>query len=351
MVAALLAAEVVCRAIGLPETPHRVYYTANRIEASLGEFLFWAHPSRSFQFDSRHNVLQDPPHGLMIGNLKMRQGYYPMPRWGYFDEHGCVSIDTNSLGFRDEEFAVEKKPNELRILALGDSMTYGLGVRLDLTWPQVLEARLRSERATPVEVINTGFAAGGAAPGGYDRWVADHGVLLRPTLVVLGLCLNDLHIGIGMMTYPAIKVAPILGGYSQLLDRTVQFVRQREARAQVRDLGSIVTPQSKQWVETQRGLRAIRDTLATAEVRFVVVVFPMMSQLEPDLYPLRSAHELVVGFCKGEGIRCLDLLPAFLGLDEQDLWVHVSDQHANDKGHAIQAERIHAFLVAEGLLN
>ena len=65
-----------------------------------------------------------------------------------------------------------------------------------------------------------------------------------------------------------------------------------------------------------------------------------------------DVHEIVVGFCRAERIRCLDLLPMFLAYEghEQGLWVHPSDQHANHVGHAMQAEAIHAFLQREGLL-
>ncbi|MCA8977889.1 MAG: SGNH/GDSL hydrolase family protein [Planctomycetes bacterium] len=349
LVLALLAAEGVCRLAGEPPNMQPTLFTANGLEVPVGEIIVYL--ANMADFDSRHNLRQAPPHGLLLANLKMRMGYKPKPIWDYFDETGCVAVDTNSLGLRDEEFPVEKRPGELRILAIGDSMTYGMGVRLDLTWPQVLEARLRAERSGPVEVINAGFAAGGYSPAEYDRWVEEHGVLFDPDIVIIGVCLNDVHSGIGMLTYPKAQLEPVLGGFSLLLDRAAQLVRQSQLRAEKRDLAKLITPESAEWKGTRRGLRAIRDTLAEHGIELVVAVFPMMSQLEPELYPCRHVHELVTAFCHEEGIRCLDLLPAFLGMDDRELWVHASDQHANDKGHAIQAAQIHAFLGREGLLS
>ena len=345
---ALVCAEVVVRLIGVSPPPRPLYYTSSGIEVPLGEFI--AYMAKMNEIDWRHNVNQEPPHGLLLANLKLRMGYSPLPRWDYFDEHGCVSVANNSLGLRDEEFAVEKRPGELRILALGDSMTYGMGVRLDLTWPQLLEAELRARLDRPVEVINAGFAAGGHTAAVYHAWVHDNGIHFEPDVVVLGLCLNDVHPGIGMLTYPAVQLEPVMGGFSLMLDRIVQVVKQRRVRAMKRDLGKLVDDQTPTWVATRNGLRALRDRLEAADIPLVVFVFPMLSQLEPELYPLRAVHRRVVEFCEREGIRCVDLRPVFLGRDEEELWVHSSDQHANHLGHAIQAEQIQAWLQQQGLL-
>lgn len=348
MLLALCGAEIVTRLVGVPPKPYQRFFTNAGVEVPLGEVI--AYLAKMLECDSRHNLRQQKPHGLLLGSLKMRQGYWPLPSLDYFDADGCVSVDTNSLGLRDLEFAVEKQPGELRILALGDSMTYGLGVRLDLTWVQVLEARLRRERSAPAEVINAGFAAGGHSPASYHTWVKDNGIQFAPDIVIVGLCLNDVDPRIGMLTYPIVPVEPVLGGWSLMLDRIVQAVRQSQARTTRRDFRAAITAETPSWVGTQNGLRELRSALAPRGVELVVVVLPMLSQLEPELYPCRGVHELVRAFCQREHIRCLDLLPEFLGRDEEELWVHASDQHANHIGHAIQAEHIFAYLQREGLL-
>ncbi|MCR9248485.1 MAG: SGNH/GDSL hydrolase family protein [bacterium] len=351
LVFALVGAEVVVRSVGSPEKPRPVIFTEIGIEAPLGEVIAYM-PKMARSDHSAENGHTAPPYGLLLANLKLRWGYRPMPTLDYFDDNGCVAIDTNSLGLRDEEFEVAKAPREFRVLALGDSMTYGLGVPLAMTWPQVLEQRLRGELARPVEVINAGFAAGGYDPSFYHTWLAANGIHFEPDLVIVGLCLNDVDHGIGMLTYPSVPLKPVLGGWSLLLDRMVQLVRQSEARQTRKDFRSAITDDSPVWRATRDGLIAMRDTLTAANVRFLVCVFPMLSQLEPELYPLTPVHAMVTDFCEREGIQTLDLLPAFLAYegDEQGLWVHSSDQHANDIGHAIQAEQIHAFLRQRQLL-
>ncbi len=347
---ALVAAEGLFRAFGPSDAKGKgVIYAANGTEVPLGEIV--AALTRVEEAFATLNSGVEPPFGKLQANIKMRMGYQPPARWDYFDANGCVAVDTNSRGFRDLEFAVAKAPGELRILCLGDSLTYGQGVRLDLTWPQVLEATLRRERNAAVEVINGGFASGPGVntPDGYDRWVAEHGLLFAPDIVVVGVCLNDVG-PVGMLTYDAVPRAPVWGGFSKLLDAAVQTYRQAAARHVKHDFMADIVARPGLWQGTQRGLSALRDLLAERRVPLVVAIFPMMCQLEPELYPCQPVHTMIATFCKDHGIRCVDLLPDFHGLREQDLWVHPIDQHPNHVGHAIFARRIHEFLAAEGLL-
>lgn len=345
----LVLGEALYRLFARPMIGRGTIFAANGIEVPLGEIGHFM--TRMNEFNANINQELEGPHGMLQANLKLRMGYTPRPRWDYFDERGCIAVDTNSLGFRDAEFPVGKRPQELRILALGDSMTYGQGVRLDLTWPQQLEARLRAERSTPVEVINAGFAAGPgiSSPDGYDRWVAAHGIRFAPDVVLVGFCLNDMG-AVGMITYPVVPLEPVLGGHSKLLDRVVQLWRQRQARQQQTDFAARIQAQPGAWQGSQRGLLALRDLLEPQGIPLVVAVFPMMSQLEPELYPCRPLHAMVTEFCARERIRCLDLLPDFLGRTDTDYWVHESDQHPNHIGYRIIADRLHDWLRAQGLL-
>jgi lysophospholipase L1-like esterase len=82
-------------------------------------------------------------------------GYRLKPILGT-DDFGA-RVDINSQGLRDREFPFEKGPGTLRILAIGDSWTFGAGVEASQAWPKILEERLKGG-PVPVEVMNAGVA-------------------------------------------------------------------------------------------------------------------------------------------------------------------------------------------------
>ncbi len=55
--------------------------------------------------------------------------------------HGTV-IRTNRHGMREREIPIEKPDSVLRVAALGDSYTFGFGVRAHRAWPRRLEGAL-----------------------------------------------------------------------------------------------------------------------------------------------------------------------------------------------------------------
>lgn len=97
------------------------------------------------------------------------------------------TVKTNSLGFRDREFS-DQKNARIRILALGDSFTYGWGVEIDQSWPKILEQRLRSA-GLDAEVANLGKPAG--SPRSYAD-IAEKAVpALKPDILVVAVLQGD----------------------------------------------------------------------------------------------------------------------------------------------------------------
>jgi lysophospholipase L1-like esterase len=70
---------------------------------------------------------------------------------------GFRKVATNADGLRVPEIPVARLPGEIRVLCLGDSVTFGLGLYRGDTWPDRLAEELR-ERAPgrPVRVVNAG---------------------------------------------------------------------------------------------------------------------------------------------------------------------------------------------------
>jgi lysophospholipase L1-like esterase len=98
-----------------------------------------------------HNVASDLGNDFIVEDAFLM--WFPKPN--YSDAH----IKINSQGFRDKEYKVTKDKNVFRILCLGDSSTFGLGVPIHDTYHALLENRLNKElgqSGKKFEIINAG---------------------------------------------------------------------------------------------------------------------------------------------------------------------------------------------------
>ena len=284
------------------------------------------------------------PRGTLKPGLQLKQ-WYDRPTVPEFDDDGCVSVSFNELGFRDQPFTVEKKPGEFRVLAVGDSFTFGSGVQQEDTWPQQLERLLRAERDNHIEVINAGFATGSHHVAGYVDWIRSDGADFHPDVLIIGLCLNDIG-EIPMLGYPVLEPKqPWLGGASEILNTIQKTLLMNEVKQKKLDGSLVLKYFPKPWEDAKDGMRKIKKICADRGMRLIVAVFPMVTQLN-EYYPLDGVHEIVGAFLAEEKIESVDLLPNFLGHEESDLWVHPTDQHPNREGQALIAGGIRDYLNA-----
>lgn len=126
-------------------------------------------------------------------------------------------IKINSYGFRDRNYRPEKKEGIQRIIVLGDSITFGTGMKLDDIYTERLE-ELFSRNGMRVEVLNLSLP-------GYDtlaevNMLEKIGILFRPDMVILGYCINDI------MLTPAPEEIIRMERYSSFIYklRLIQFI-------------------------------------------------------------------------------------------------------------------------------
>jgi lysophospholipase L1-like esterase len=112
----------------------------------------------------------------------------PGSRVIYQTDEFRFTAEINRLGFRGREFTVQRVPGRSRVLAIGDSFTYGWGVELDQTWPKRLQQNLRHSGLS-VEVANLGKVA--ASPMQYAQIASRAIPELHPDLVIVGVVQGD----------------------------------------------------------------------------------------------------------------------------------------------------------------
>jgi hypothetical protein len=128
-------------------------------------------------------ITTDPRVGTLLRpNLSVRQAFGGHER--------VVTVRTNAFGLRGAELPRAKPDGTRRVLALGDSFTFGDAVQSEEAWPSQLEQRLNGGATGPYEVINAGVGGYGTA---HELLLSRLLVrTLQPDLVVLGLSVvND----------------------------------------------------------------------------------------------------------------------------------------------------------------
>jgi len=104
--------------------------------------------------------------------------------------HSDIKMEINSLGFRDDEISPEKSEDELRILVLGDSITWASYLPAEETFVERVEEYLRQSFPDRlVEGINAGVGDIGLKEE--IAILEERGLAARPDLVVISFYLND----------------------------------------------------------------------------------------------------------------------------------------------------------------
>jgi lysophospholipase L1-like esterase len=127
--------------------------------------------------------------GIYAPDSALGWALQPSYRGVRFDNERSALTTTNALGFRGPEWDGARRAAGLRVLVLGDSCTFGLGVADEETYPAQLEQDLR-KRGRDAAVFNAGVP-------GYDT-VQEADLLdrlstvVRPHFVVVTWLPNDL---------------------------------------------------------------------------------------------------------------------------------------------------------------
>jgi hypothetical protein len=340
-IAGLVIAEVALNALGLPR-----FYAARKVEKQFrlvarlpsGEALWANLPSARIRFE-----------------------YDGDPR-GYFEAGASLVHETNSSGFRGPEFF--PLPPGLHLVFLGDSFTFGEGVRLPDTYPERTAHLVEERSGVPARAFNLGV-------GGHNTTLSRHllesiGVALQPDVVVLGYALNDAEPPLYVIDEERGEIhrrpreAVIPEGLAQLAPPDRWLYRLRTARAVFlllesrertrRTLAyyrSLYDGPGAGFEESHRALEQIAAVCRARGVPFVVLLFPVLFDL--DDYPFRDVHERVRRAVEQAGGVFVDLLPRLAGEKAAQLWVHPTDQHPNERVHAIAARALSEEILKLGL--
>jgi len=327
LVVALLLAEGVGRVFDLAPP----VYAARRIEPGGIPFASGPRGLLVFQPNSTFDYVYDP-----AGDAR-----------GYYGDDGRLRCAINALGYRGAAVSVEKPEGVLRVVCLGDSFTFGEGVRAEDAYPAVMQRVLSARLGDrPVEVINAGVHGYGVDQAIGSYIVQYH--RFQPDIVTFGFFLNDVSDpGETIRQYEARLRDADLSWLGEVSTLWSMLERRRHADALQAEYFATTRAsfESQVWDRAKDLLAGMEQLSETPpRFRFVVVIFPMLWQLDGE-YPFRDLHEKIAAACREAGCEVVDVLPVYRGHAAESLWAHPTDHHPNDVAHRMAAERIVEYLM------
>ena len=262
----------------------------------------------------------------------------------------------NSIGYRDYKYSVKKAEKVFRIYVLGDSFTYGEWIRMEETYPKVLEKLLNSKYPSKhFEVINSSFLGLDTAKE-FEK-LKREGLRLSPDMIILGFCLNDPSTDSGMTQWheeDKKEKIKILFNNKELLNISdlYWFLKIRidwllGKGIFMRAFLKLYDKDSKDWKNFEKSFNGICELSRENKIPLLVVIFPYFHQLD-EKYPFHQAHSMVKELCDKNRVKSLDLFYFYKGIPSKSLWVKTSlptNTHPNAKAHQIAGMRIFKTII------
>jgi len=317
----------------------------------------------------------------------------PKPNLQAVDIRFDAPFTTNSRGLRGrKEYTPIALPGVKRIVVLGDSFTWGYGVADDEVFAEVLASKLSN-----TEVINLGVS--GHALRHELRYLDREGMRYHPCVVVVALCMNDIHVAPKQSSE-----APILAPQTRITKPTNESMLKRvkkyaythtyvyglcaeavnankslanlavklglkEELAGYGKLDNNLRPalidypnhMQKAMAEVQADLLRFKSYLDERNIDLVVALIPSLqavdhralmrsiayTQYDHVDFDLDKPYHLIREFAKKHGITVCHPLESFRTLKDQGETLYLKgDMHFNAKGHRVFAESLVPLLSA-----
>lgn len=296
------------------------------------------------------------PEGYFVNNefygyelAKNFKGTYSQPEFS-------INIDTNSQGLRDVNR--ETGNGEYKILALGDSFTFGLGVELNDTYLNRLEDVLNNHKdGKEFSIIKAGVV--GYSTFNEKVYLEKKGLNFHPNMVIVQFWWDDLGIDrityladTGFLTSGKIKSNAQLRLFlnrhfrSYALLRRIFTVMSQKALFAVKtsDIKENQASLNEKFASTVKEFKEIEALCLKNGIACLFVLIPS-KELVYDSNILSQQWQSFCEFLNKNNIQYLDCLPALIkAISKKDPIFFSVDPHLNKKGHEVIAEEIYEYL-------
>ncbi|MFH8086729.1 MAG: SGNH/GDSL hydrolase family protein [Candidatus Aenigmatarchaeota archaeon] len=245
-----------------------------------------------------------------------------------------TTIKINSYGFRDYEYSLEKPSNTIRIVAVGDSHTFGLGVELEDTYPKVLEKRLNERNdKKKYEVLNFGVPA-------YDlnekiEVLKSKALNFSPDIIIFQYTGDDILFNMELQE----KIRKMEGELTQKLRRELNLEEKTLLQRTIREESLKKIDGQKQQELIERGFERLASILPS-NIKLIILAIHT-PELQMAIFPkiVEKNHWYII-----------DTGILYSQYSKKDLELDLKDNHLNPFGYRLISEKIYNLLVEENIL-
>lgn len=260
----------------------------------------------------------------------------PAPTSGRARGLFTVTYSTNALGCRGRDAVIPNPRTERRVLLLGGSSAFGIGVREEDTLAEQLTRRLNATTpggatGRPVVVLNCAIAGAGT----HDQRLFYEQVAERyePNVVLLVMSERDNLSVRDDLSRGYVHMPGSLEGWFSVA-RLLQWSRHEGRRPF--EYGAL----GDELKQLRAGVDARRGRLAVALFR-----------IDPLQGPWTALQAAAVGSLSGTGVPVVDLGTTLTATEGgSGLRVHALDPRPNHRAHALAADMLTPIFEREGLL-
>lgn len=295
-----------------------------------------------------------------VRHVPMSYGYKPEPgQKGTFTLNQPVA--TNRFGFREREWEMPRPAGLVRVMVIGDSLTFGNAARVEDTYPKVLERLLHEHRsAMSVEVINT--ATQGWNTDNEEAFLRDEGITYQPSIVIVGFYPNDWSEPLKAGTTLAAQLSPD-GRWDArppwlrwLPYRTIFWLKRSAVVTFLRDRIAVATQgpdfiddllQNKVDLDTDSRVAYTYQLLLSmkrlCEAHHIPMVLAAIPSINLFWVPKESVAYLkhMRAFCERNAIIFADVSQRFWEVkNTNSLYRYPWDGHLSPQGHRLVAEQL-----------
>jgi lysophospholipase L1-like esterase len=255
-------------------------------------------------------------------------------------------VSINSHGLRDREYSEAKPPHVYRVMMLGDSTTFGWGVRQEETAAKFLERKLNAHLPPgydKVEVLNAGV-------GNYDTvqevtYYETRGRVFNPDLVVLVFFINDPEPVPVEKKGLFIDRSYLIAFLTNRFDGVLRHMGMRPNWKQY--YSSLYNDDRPGFQACKKALGSLADSTRSNGSSALVAILPELLQINGDSYPFKAAHTKIKDVLAANHVPVLDLIDGIKDHGpEETLWVTPADDHPNAKANDLVSDQLQQWIMA-----